>query len=202
MVMNAKKMLLSFAPWVLFSVLVSRRGVDIVGPVALGAGALSLFFILKDKTSGGVKVIDATSCATFAVLGLIGTVGDHAVRVDITNYGRGIAAFVLGAVMTASVAVFPFTEQYARESVPQAYWSSPLFRAVNRKISAAFGFAIFVMGCGHLFAGHYDPASAPISSRRPVELLLNWVVPALVVGAAALYTKKLTSTETATAVAR
>jgi hypothetical protein len=199
--MNAKELVLSFAPWVVFSFLLQRRGVDIAALAAFAAAGVALALVVKDKAAHGVKLVDAASVVTFGVLAAAAGLGGHGVRVDVADYGRGFAALALGAVMLASVTVLPFTEQYARESVPEAYWNSPVFRAVNRKISAAFGLAILVMGGGHLLAGAYDPISAPVADRRPVELVLNWVVPALLVGGATLYARKVVGTREAAAVA-
>lgn len=52
------------------------------------------------------------------------------------------------------------------------------------------------MGAGHLLAGHLDPATAPTSGARPVDLLLNWVVPIVLVLAALRYTTNVTTAGT------
>jgi hypothetical protein len=71
----------------------------------------------------------------------------------VADYGRGSAALALAAVMLVSSFTVPFTVQYARESVPQEYWHTPTFRAVNRKISLLRAGALAVIGAGHLLAG-------------------------------------------------
>ncbi len=53
----------------------------------------------------------------------------------------------------------PFYEQFARESVPQAYWSSPTFKKINRVLSAGWSLAIFAVGVSRVLAaainGHH-----------------------------------------------
>ena len=43
----------------------------------------------------------------------------------LAGYGRALAAAILAAVIFLLLPVMPFTEQYARESVPREYWHSP-----------------------------------------------------------------------------
>jgi hypothetical protein len=84
----------------------------------------------------------------------------------------------------------PFTEQYARESVPREYWQSPTFRSINRRISAAWGGAIAVMALSHVAGGMFEtPDAGARLLHRPVDLLFNWIVPALLLWAAARYTQ-------------
>jgi hypothetical protein len=188
--MNAKKMFLSLIPWALFSVMIERRGANAAGFAALAAAAVALWFALKDRESGGFKVIDLAGIATFGVLAVSCFVGGDSVRNWVADYGRGTAAGVLALVMLGSALTVPFTEQYARESVPREYWHSPVFRAVNRRISAVWGAVVAVMALGHLLAGAIDPATAPKSGTRPVDLLLNWVVPIGLILFAISYTKR------------
>jgi hypothetical protein len=37
----------------------------------------------------------------------------------------------VGLIIPALVPVMPFTEQFARETTPQAYWASPTFKRIN-----------------------------------------------------------------------
>ena len=46
-----------------------------------------------------------------------------------------IAAVALGSLL----AFTPFTDQYARESVPRQYWDSPLSRRTNRILTVMWG---------------------------------------------------------------
>lgn len=185
--MNTKQLILSFVPWIAFTVLANRTGAEGATVACLVAAALSIYFTVKNSKTSSVKIIDLTGIATFGVMTVLSVVGNAATDAHIIDFGRGGAALVLGAVMLISVAFVPFTEQYARESTPREYWHSPVFRAVNRRISAVWAVAILAMGIGHLIAGQIDPSSVPQAGGRPVDLFFNWVLPvALVFGAMSL----------------
>jgi hypothetical protein len=51
----------------------------------------------------------------------------------------GGVAIVIGAVILLLVPVIPFTEQYAKQSVPREEWGSPTFKRVNHGLSVAWG---------------------------------------------------------------
>ncbi len=191
--MNSKKMFLSLIPWLLFSVIINRHGANAAAIAALAAAALSLVFLVKDGQETGVKIIDATGVAIFGALAAIGFAGGQSVDNWIADYGRGTAALVLAAIMLGSALTIPFTEQYARESVPREYWGSPVFRAVNRKISALWGGVVAIMGLGHLLAGSIDPASNPNAGARPVDLIFNWVLPAALIFFAIKQTEQIST---------
>jgi hypothetical protein len=202
LVVNTKNFFLSFLPWVAFSVLATRHGAHGAVAACLVATGLSIWFAVKDSRgsqSGRIKLIDATGIATFGIMTVVAALGSTTMQNHVIDFGRGGATFVLGAVMLGSVLFVPFTEQYARESVPQEYWQSPVFRSVNRRISAAWGAAVLMMAAGHLLAGAIDPASAPKSGARPIDLLCNWVIPVLLVLWAINYTKKVSAAADSTA---
>jgi len=97
-------------------------------------------------------------------------------------YGRGVVTLVLAAVIAASLAWRPFTEQYARGSVVKEYWDSPKFHAVNRRITAAWAGTVAVMGVGHLVSGALTVnAGAYPAVVIPANVLLNWVIPGALV---------------------
>lgn len=64
----------------------------------------------------------------------------------------------------------PFTEQYAKHSVPKEYWDTPRFKTTNRVFSAAWGAVFAAMAICHLIAGT-DP------SNRHLNLFFNWLIP-------------------------
>lgn len=179
--MNLKKMFFSLIPWVVFSVVINRRGADAAAVAALAAAGLSLFLLVKDRARSGVKIIDVTGVVTFGALAVVGFSDRTSVLNWIADYGRGTAAIVLAVIMLASAITVPFTESYARQVVAPEHWKSRAFRSVNRKISGLWGLLVAVMGCGHLLAGAIDPASNPGLGSRPVDLILNWGVPVAVI---------------------
>jgi hypothetical protein len=189
--MDSKKMFLSFVPWVAFSVLSARHGADGAAAACLVAAGLSLVFAIMGSKNSSVKMIDVLGIVLFGAMAVVAAVGDVHTENRIIDFGRGGAALVLGAVMLISTLFVPFTEQYARDTVDRQYWHSPVFRSVNRRISAVWGVAVLAMGVGHLLAGAIDPASAPHAGARPVDLILNWGLPVLLVLWAVKVTEKL-----------
>ncbi|QIY65844.1 MULTISPECIES: hypothetical protein [unclassified Streptomyces] len=91
---------------------------------------------------------------------------------------------VIAAVALGSLAFTPFTEQYARESVPPGYGDSPVFRRTNRVLTAIRGGVLPVtalLGAGYHFAKRTAPTgialrmtqlnhSAPSGRRRGPRL--------------------------------
>lgn len=180
--MNPAKMLVGLAPWVLFSLLTHLPIDGIAGPAAVAA-ALSSLAIMLFQSKHGLNIIDATSAIVFAALAVVGFSGGDA---WITDYGRATAAFVLAAVMLVSAVTLPFTEQYARESVPESYWHTSTFRAINRSISALWGGIMLVTATSHTIA------SLLLSEGTTAgQVLLNWGVPVLLVFFGIKQTKKL-----------
>ncbi|MGH3380163.1 MAG: hypothetical protein ACRDP6_36070 [Actinoallomurus sp.] len=191
------KMLISLIPWVAFTLLAGHAGAGAVGWAAALAGLLTVAIVawgMRERAADGsrrrLKVIDAAGILTFAAMAALAFTGSPALREHIADYGRGSCALILALVMLSSLLVVPFTEQYARESVPRPYWHSPVFRAVNRRISAAFGVAVLVAAACHLYAGYLG---AHASQTHAASLALNWVIPALAILAAINYTRTRTA---------
>jgi hypothetical protein len=71
----------------------------------------------------------------------------------------------------------PFTEQFARESVPQAQWSSPIFKKINRVLSTGWGLAIFRIGVSRVAAAAVNGHT----TRRLPDILLGLVIPVVII---------------------
>jgi hypothetical protein len=194
---KSTKMFISLIPWVLFTVIAGRAGANFVGWAAAVAGLMTLAITVRarserlpDGRRSSLKIIDVAGIVTFAVMTVLAFTGDHGLRQHIVDYGRCVCALILAVVMLGSLLIMPFTEQYAREQVPQQYWGSPVFRAVNRHITTAFGLAVLVMAGGHFYSGYLE-SSGNLSVRA--NLILNWVIPIVVILAAIKYTDRVTS---------
>ncbi len=113
----------------------------------------------------------------FALIAVLGfTLGQHDDRWLATWGGAG-AGLILGFIILILIPVMPFTEQFARESTPQAYWSSPTFKKINRVLSAGWGAAIFGIGVSRTIAA----AVGGNGSHRIVEIMLSLVVPVAII---------------------
>jgi hypothetical protein len=144
--------LLSLTPFIVFFGLM-RAASPLAG---LGAAfALSMLLCLRQWQRGeSVKMLELGSMLLFGALSLytlmaapIWTVATVRLAVD-----GGLLIIVL-----VSLAIDrPFTLQFARESVPQEYWTTPQFIATNRRISAAWAAAFAVMTGADAAAEYLD----------------------------------------------
>jgi hypothetical protein len=190
--MSFTKVLIGFVPWIVFSLVATRLGPNAVAVACvlafLVAGALIARSLVRGESA---KLLEVTGAVVFLALGVVAAVVPG-IDAFLASYGRALAAAILAVVIFALLPVMPFTEQYARESVPRQYWHTARFRAVNRRISAIWGAAVAVMALGHAIAGTVevpDPGVGPL--HRPVDLVFNWLIPGGLVWYAAKQTQRI-----------
>ena len=190
--MSMKRVLVGFVPWIVFTLVATRLGPGAVGVACVLAFVVAVGLVVRSVSRGeSPKLLEVTGAAVFLGLAVVAAAvpGVDGVLAD---YGRALAAAILAAVIFALLPVMPFTEQYARESVPREYWHTAEFRSINRRISAAWGGVVAVMALSHAVAGTVevpDPGVGPL--HRPVDLAFNWIIPGLLVWAAAGYTRRV-----------
>ena len=122
---------------------------------------------------------------TITVVGFVGGPDVDAWLYDWAVPGVGL---VLGVFILALVPFAPFTERFARQATPPAYWGSPTFSRINRVLSAAWGLAIVIMGVCSLLVAALDLYSADCADPGTGELVLNWVIPIVVIIGMVRYT--------------
>jgi hypothetical protein len=191
--MSMLKVLTGFIPWIVFSLVATREGAGAVTTAALLAFFVAAAFLIVSRVRGhSPKLLEVTGAVVFAAFGIVGAV-NPAVDAFLADYGRALAAVILAVVIFALLPVLPFTEQDDRETVQQQqYWHSPVFRSVNRRISAAWG---AVIG-GHAVStalGSVLTEPATTLPSQPVDLLFNWVIPVLLTWWAWRYTARVSA---------
>lgn len=136
------RILLSFVPYFVFGFIVDDVPVALV---CLIAAAVGLAIALGDHLLRGrsLKLLDGGTIAIFVIVALIAAFlrpGLQPTWVWVaTNAG-------LLAISVVSLAIRrPFTLQYAREQVGPELWNSPVFLAVNDRITAVWALAFAVM---------------------------------------------------------
>jgi carotenoid cleavage dioxygenase len=149
------KILLGFLPWILFGILASpplirleaALAVALAATLALGFNQLRKGFFL----TWGSLLFFLVSFILVAFLKNL-WVAEH---MDL------LARATLAAIAWASIiAGQPFTLQYARESVPEAYWQTPEFICTGYFISIVWGI-IFLLALGaSLFRPYLDQVSS------------------------------------------
>ena len=140
----------SFSPWLIFIVLTRFLPAwEVVGLSLIAA----LTVLGRAVQRSRVHLLDIIATAYFVALGIVALVAR-----DVLDQWAGYAQ--AGAHLIVTLTIFgsvllgrPFTESYARQSVPRAYWNSPIFHAVNRQISLAWGVAFLAGFVSLLIAG-------------------------------------------------
>jgi uncharacterized membrane protein len=162
---------IAFVPWLLFSVITRRFEVEDAAVIALVA---SIAISVPSLRAGRPKLLETGAIVAFIGFTIVAFAGDDATRDWLARYARAVSAGLLALIAFGSLMRTPFTEQYARESVPREYWSSPVFKRVNRQITAMWGGVFVLMVPSHILAGAIDTHRA--------FTIFNWVIPiALVV---------------------
>jgi hypothetical protein len=177
---------IALAPWAAFSVLAARVSVQAAAVVALLAAVAIAIPSLRRRSP---KTLELAAIAAFAGITIAAFVLDPSGVAWLARYARGIAAGLLALIAFGSLLFTPFTEQYARESVPRAVWGSPRFHAVNRKLTLIWGLVFLGMIPGHIAAGLIDTTRS--------NLVLNWALPIALVAWGIKRTSALTSDESA-----
>jgi len=124
--------LLGFLPFLAFAMLSVSQG----AVVALTAGAVvSAGLIVRNRRSGGsLKILEAGTLILFLVLAIYATGAGQDVSIIALRLCVDIG---LLAIVLVSMAIRrPFTLQYAKEQVPQEYWTSAGFIRTNYAITA------------------------------------------------------------------
>ncbi|MFI5688254.1 hypothetical protein [Streptomyces sp. NPDC051636] len=156
--------LFGFAPWIVFGVVASPSTWEYA---ALAALIVSVVLSGRDILRGRLYVLDMAGIVFFAVLTVLALALDRGQLSWLETYAQVIANGVLAAVALGSLFFDPFTAQYARQQVPASVWDSPVFRHVNRVLTAVWGTAFGLM-----------TLSTWLAIRVPSQDdWLNWVIP-------------------------
>jgi hypothetical protein len=163
---TGKGIFIALVPWIIFTVLASHATLKIGSLVAL---AVAVVIAMPGIRSGHPKSLEVGAVITFIGFAVVAFVADGATAHWVSRYARGIAALILAAIAFGSLLFVPFTEQYAREQVPEQYWGSPRFEHINRKLTALWGSVFIAMVPFHIIAGAIN--------TKPATIIGNWVIP-------------------------
>jgi hypothetical protein len=129
---GGKGIFIALIPWIVFTVLASHATLKIGSIAALVAAVV---IAVPGIRAGRPKLLEAGAMVTFIGFVVVAFLADSSTAHWVARYARGIAALILAAIAFASLFFTPFTEEYAREQVPEQYWGSPKFKAINRKLT-------------------------------------------------------------------
>ena len=133
--------LLGLSPFIAFFVVMR-----LAGPAAGLAAAfiVSLLLGLRQWRRGTlVKILEVGSLVLFGALTLYTVAAQPAWTVATVRLS--VDAGLLAIVLISLAIDRPFTLQYAREQVPEQFWTSPVFISTNRIITAVWAAAFAVM---------------------------------------------------------
>jgi hypothetical protein len=165
---------LAFIPWVVFTLVAQHSTLKLA---AVGALLASVMIAARSVRAGGAKLLELGAVLAFVAFTVVAFTAEPGTAAFVDRYARAIAAGLLATIALGSLLAVPFTEQYARETVPRQYWSSPGFTQINRQLTAMWGWVFAVMVPAHVIAGALDTHRA--------NLIFNWAIPiALVIWAA------------------
>ncbi len=156
----------AFVPWVLFT-FVAQRSTLVIGALVAFAAAVVIAF--PSTRAHRPKALEIGAVVAFAGFSLVAIVADHSTTVFMARYARAIAAAILALIALTSLVLTPFTEQYARESVPREFWSSETFKRINRKLTLMWACVFLVMIPSHIVAG--------VINTHRANLIFNWLIP-------------------------
>jgi hypothetical protein len=156
---------LNFVPWVIFWVVAGPRNWELGVGCALIASVVLLLVSIDVKplvdraiarsagTSSAAepirikppKILEVGTALFFLALVIVGAFVDRQTLVVLENYSQAISSGALAMIVLLSIAAgHPFTEQYAREKVPEEQWHTPLFRRTMVTMSSVWAL-IFVV---------------------------------------------------------
>jgi MFS family permease len=161
---------LAFVPWILFSLITQHDTLKAAAVVALIAAVL----IAAPAVLGGrPRMLEIGAVVAFVGFTIVAFIADPATTHWVARYARAIAALLLALIAFSSLLFVPFTEQYARESVPREFWSTPRFKQINRQLTVMWGCVFLAMMVSHTVAGAID--------TRRGNTLFNWVIPIILI---------------------
>jgi len=123
--------LIGLSPFIVFFVLMR-----LVSPVAGLTGALTTSALLGLRMwlrRESIKILEVGSFVLFGALTVYTLVA--APRWTVATVRLAVDTGLFSIVLVSLAIGRPFTLQYARERVPEQFWDSPIFMAVNRAIS-------------------------------------------------------------------
>lgn len=175
---------LAFVPWVLFTLVTQH---DSLKAAAVAALVASLVIAVWSAVTSSPKLLEIGAVVVFVGFAIVAFAVDASTAASIARYARAIAAAFLALIAFGSLLVTPFTEQYARDSVPREYWSSSRFKQVNRQLTLMWALVFTVMVPSHVIAGVID--------TRRASTIFNWVVPIILIVWAAKRTSEVTAAQ-------
>ncbi|WP_431283071.1 hypothetical protein ACQW02_27355 [Humitalea sp. 24SJ18S-53] len=134
--------LLAFAPFLAFAVVDVLAGAV---PGLLAGAAIAFALLVRDwiDPKRSPKLMEIGAAVLFTALALYALLSGAGMSLVGAKFWVDLG--LLAIALLSMVIGRPFTLQYARESVPSAYWNNPEFLRTNQVITAAWALAFAVI---------------------------------------------------------
>ncbi|HEY1521087.1 MAG TPA: hypothetical protein VGF91_31975 [Solirubrobacteraceae bacterium] len=163
---GGKGIFIALIPWIVFTLLASHATLKLGSLAALAA---AIVIAVPGVRSGRPRLLEVGAVVTFIGFVVVAFLADASTAHWIARYARGIAALILALISFASLLFTPFTEEYARDQVPEQYWGSPKFKEINRKLTTMWACIFAAMVPFHAIAGTINTKAG--------NIVFNWVIP-------------------------
>jgi hypothetical protein len=177
--MKPLPLILGFLPLVAFSLLARLLPSHDFGIAALIGVVLAIVAIVAHRPVWPPMILTGSQVALLVILTIVGFAASAGTDRWLATWLAPAFSGIMGLIILALIPVMPFTEQFARESTPQQYWSSPTFKKINRVLSAAWGGALVLIGASRVVAaaikdhpGHRTVLELVFSAVIPVAILI------------------------------
>jgi len=187
--MKPLPLILGFLPLIALSLLARLLPSHDFGIAALIAAVVAVIAIAVHRPVWPPMILTGSSLTLLVVLTIVGFAGGAGTDRWLATWIAPAFAGIMGLIILALIPVMPFTEQFARQSTPQQYWSSPTFKRINRVISAAWGAAMVVIGVLRLVAAVIKDRPG---SHNFLELVFSAILPVLILIYMLKFTKSYT----------
>jgi hypothetical protein len=171
-------LVIGFSPLIVFSLLTKILPSGDVGVAGLVAAVLALVAMVISRPVWPPKILNSCSLVIFTVLAVLGFSLDKGDKTWLATWPGGGVAIIIGAIILLLVPVIPFTEQYAKDTVPREEWGSPTFKRVNHGLSLAWGASIVVIGVARVLA---EAVARHSSGHHLAQILLGAAVPVIII---------------------
>jgi hypothetical protein len=175
--MKPLPLILGFLPLVVFSLLARLLPSHDFGIVALICAVIAAIVIVMHRPVWPPMILSGSQLTLLVIFAIAGFAAGAGTDRWLATWLAPAFTGIMGLIILALIPVMPFTEQFARQSTPQQYWSSPTFKKINRVLSTAWGAALVVIGISRVVAAAIKDRPG---SHSVLELVFSAVIPVVI----------------------
>lgn len=121
-----------FAPWIVYWVVADGPSTWMFGAIC---AVISALFLGISAGRGGARMLDVVTVVFFVGVTVAGMAVGAEDRDWMDTYATTLSGGVLALMALASLALVPFTQQYAPPSAPRHDWEKAAFRRTNQVLT-------------------------------------------------------------------